>query len=192
MREIKKVIENSEGKLIIFEDEKATLAAKAYEGYLWRRKRVKIETPQEVKGRIELFGAYIPKEEKVKYRTYERMTSEEFIDFLKYLKRLYHERGLIMILDNRSIHKSQAVKEALEKIEGVELKYLPTNAPWLNPIEAIFSSLHRACIAGMKFERVKEIRGKIRSFFKRKNEEGVRVNHQFWSKILPPVLVECI
>ena len=92
-----------------------------------------------------------------------------------------------MILDNRSIHKSRAVKEALKRMEGIELKYLPTNAPWLNPMETIFTFLQRACIAGTKFKSIEE----IRSFFKRKNREGVRVNHLFWSKISTPVLVGC-
>jgi len=189
--EIKKLLENPEGKLIMFEDEKATLVAKRYEGYLWGERRGKVESPQEVRGRLELFAAYIPEEEKVRYRTYEGRTSKEFIDFLGYLRRLYPGRGLAVILDNRSIHKSREVREAVMKMEGVELRYLPVNAPWLNPIESFFSSLQRGCIAGVEFSTVKEIRGRIRGFFKRRHKEGVRIDHQFWLKFPSPVLVGC-
>ena len=145
-----------------------------------------------VKGELELFAAYIQGEGKVRYRTYERRTSEEFVGFLKYLKRLYREKEIVIILDNRGIHKSRKVKEALKGMEGVDLKYLPTNAPWLNLVETIFSSLQRGCIAGMKFREVKEIKSKVKGFFCRKNKEGLRINHQFWSKLLTPVLVRSI
>lgn len=189
VNEIKSHLEDTQGKLIVFED--APLVAKAHEGYVWSSGRPIVEGNQEVKGKLELFSAYIPEEGKVRYRTYRGRKSEEFIDFVKYLSRLYPERKLLMILDNRSIHKSWAVKGALEKIERLELRYLPTNAPWLNPVESIFSSLQRECIAGMRFERIGEIRSRVKGFFKRKNREGIKVNHRFWSKTSPPVLIEC-
>lgn len=188
---IKEVLERPGGKLVIFEDEKASLVAKEQEGYLWGDKRRVIESPQEVKGKLELFAAYIPEREEVRYRTYLRRTSKEFIDFMGYLRRRYPERGLIFIQDNRSIHKAKSVWEALERLGGVELMFLPTNAAWLNPLESIFSALQRGCLSGVRFTSVEEIRGRVKGFFKRKNKKGVKINHRFWPKIPSPVLAGC-
>lgn len=51
--------------------------------------------------------------------------------------------GVIVVLDNLSSHKSDAVREAIEEA-GAELLFLPPYSPDLNPIEQVFSKLKRA------------------------------------------------
>jgi len=48
--------------------------------------------------------------------------------------------GDIVIMDNLSSHKSDAVREAIEAA-GAELRYLPPYSPDLNPIEQAFAKL---------------------------------------------------
>jgi transposase len=50
--------------------------------------------------------------------------------------------GDIVVMDNLSSHKSDAVREAIEAA-GAELLFLPPYSPDLNPIEQVFSKLKR-------------------------------------------------
>ncbi|MGC4107258.1 MAG: transposase [Thermomicrobiales bacterium] len=48
--------------------------------------------------------------------------------------------GQIVILDNLSVHKVKAAREAIEAV-GCQLRFLPAYSPDFNPIEPIFSRL---------------------------------------------------
>jgi transposase len=48
--------------------------------------------------------------------------------------------GDIVVMDNLSAHKSEAIRQAIEDA-GAELRYLPPYSPDLNPIEQAFSKL---------------------------------------------------
>ena len=48
--------------------------------------------------------------------------------------------GDIVIMDNLSVHKSAAVRQAIEAA-GAELRFLPPYSPDFNPIEMAFSKL---------------------------------------------------
>jgi hypothetical protein len=52
-------------------------------------------------------------------------------------------RRLVIVLDNYSVHKSQAVKEALAELEAanIELFYLPSYSPELSDIEPIWRAV---------------------------------------------------
>ena len=62
-----------------------------------------------------------------------------FCDFLKSLN-LPH--GSVLLLDNASIHRGNAVMKTLEEM-GVIPLYVPPYSPWFNPIEKCFSSVKR-------------------------------------------------
>ena len=48
--------------------------------------------------------------------------------------------GDIVVMDNLSCHKGDAVREAIEDV-GAELRFLPPYSPDLNPIEQVFAKL---------------------------------------------------
>lgn len=48
--------------------------------------------------------------------------------------------GDLLVMDNLSVHKSERVRELIER-EGVEVLYLPPYSPDFNPIEEAFSKI---------------------------------------------------
>lgn len=66
--------------------------------------------------------------------------------FAQYAKEILAKElapGDIVVLDNLSSHKSDAVRKTIEEA-GAELLFLPPYSPDLNPIEQVFSKLKRA------------------------------------------------
>jgi transposase len=64
-----------------------------------------------------------------------------FCTFLEQLAAAYPDaERRILILDNWPVHHQPEVGEAAERL-GMELLFLPTYAPWLNPIEKLWGSL---------------------------------------------------
>ncbi len=74
-------------------------------------------------------------------------------------------RRLYVIQDNWSIHKHPDVLEALASWPQVEPVWLPTYAPWLNPIEKLWRWLKQDVL---KMHRLAEdwvaVRGRVREF----------------------------
>lgn len=73
--------------------------------------------------------------------TIEGSTNKEV--FLVYLKEVLCPAlrpGQVVIMDNLSVHKNQAVREQIEAA-GCRLVYLPAYSPDFNPIEHAFSKL---------------------------------------------------
>ncbi len=81
------------------------------------------------------------------YRIRNRKRWGEFLDLLKVLRRTYPGQRLYVILDNFSPHKRA---EVLTWCAGnnVELVFIPTNASWLNWIEAEFAALRYYALNG--------------------------------------------
>lgn len=65
-----------------------------------------------------------------------------FAAFLETLAAAYPTAGRIyVILDNWPVHHSPEVTATVQALERVELVFLPTYAPWLNPIEKLWDAL---------------------------------------------------
>jgi len=68
--------------------------------------------------------------------------SKEFLGFLKIIRRRYpKERRLILIVDNFSTHRTKQNLPWCKK-NGVWLIPTPTDASWMNRIEAQFGAVH--------------------------------------------------
>ena len=79
------------------------------------------------------------------FRIFEgRFTAAVFIDFLGRLLRQYPERKIFLICDNHSAHHAKAVKRwVAERPERIELCFLPSYSPELNPDELLNQDLKR-------------------------------------------------
>jgi transposase len=68
-------------------------------------------------------------------------------EFYRKLVEVYpRARSLYVIQDNWSIHSHQEVLEAVARLPRVQLVWLPTYAPWLNPIEKLWRWLRQAVL----------------------------------------------
>lgn len=96
---------------------------------------------------------------------YNRHTQYEFIDFLEKVRNEYPGKKLTIVLDNLSSHKTENVKEWLEKQRGeVEFVFTPTHASWLNQIELWFKELNQKCLKRLSVETLEELQNKIARF----------------------------
>ncbi|WP_201391062.1 transposase [Ktedonobacter sp. SOSP1-85] len=59
--------------------------------------------------------------------------------FLRQIDQAYPQSEKIyVIMDNWSIHQHQEIKAVLDTLPRLEGVWLPTYAPWLNPIEKLW------------------------------------------------------
>ena len=73
-----------------------------------------------------------------------RFTGKLFIEFLDRLIRSYPERKIFLICDNHSTHHAKLVKKWVEKhSERIELHFLPSYSPELNPDEYLNQDVKR-------------------------------------------------
>ena len=64
---------------------------------------------------------------------------KQVIQFLRHLDAAYPQaKHISLVLDNWSIHRHPDVLEALKALPRLEPVWLPTYAPWLNPIEKLW------------------------------------------------------
>jgi transposase len=84
---------------------------------------------------------------KMVYRIRARKRWLEFLDLLKVLRQRWPGQRLYVILDNYSPHKRVEVTAWCQD-NNVELVFIPTNASWLNWIEADFAALRYFALNG--------------------------------------------
>jgi transposase len=117
----------------------------------------------------------MPIHSKVRFMLYqENMTSQVFIKFLSRLAK-DAKRKVFLVLDNHRVHHSKIVKEWLElHKEQIELFYLPSYSPELNPDEYLNGNLKQKIRSGMPARSQKDLIKKTRSFM---NTLQRRSNH---------------
>ena len=78
------------------------------------------------------------------HQSYDKISGESFVDFLKKLQLAYPNSPRIhFIVDQGSCHTSKEVKAFLEdKHVRIKLHYLPSYSPNLNPIERLWKIMH--------------------------------------------------
>jgi hypothetical protein len=104
-------------------------------GYGWIRKESRFEIKsQDGRKRINLMGAYNPKEGEVIVQDYERINRESVIDFLTGLRRRNGEKKLHIIGDNARYQHTKEVKMTA-RVLTIHLVYLLGYPPNLNLIE---------------------------------------------------------
>jgi hypothetical protein len=114
-----------------------------------RRRRATYTRPHGVR---HLLAAYDLSRDKLYGHTKPRKRRGEVLVFLRYLRTLYPPRvRLGLVLDNYSPHLSTRDDPRIGQwaaANNVELAYVPTNASWLNRIEAQFTALRSFAVDG--------------------------------------------
>lgn len=143
-KEFQKIVKRAQQNkaVVIFVDESG-LASQCVYGRTWGNKG---ETPivrvANKKFRFNLLAA-IGSDGRLHYQLREGRTDAKV--FVAFLQQVQRESGrVIVIADNASIHTAGLVKEWVEEQKGeVEIEYLPTYSPELNPVEIVWSWVKR-------------------------------------------------
>jgi len=117
---------------------------------------------------------------KVRFMIYkEGMRSEVMIKFMSRLIKDSH-RKVFLILDNLRVHRSKKVKNCLEKHkEQIEVFYLPSYSPELNPDEYLNGNLKRSVHSGAPVRNQLNLEKNTRSFMRTLSKRPEHVRSYF-------------
>jgi transposase len=101
-------------------------------------------------------------------KVYDRNRSQEFVNFLSNLNNIIDSSKVIrIVLDNLRTHSSKETTKFLNLTKVTtgkyinnprfELVFIPTHCSWLNPIEAVFSSISRGYLRNGRFESIEKL-----------------------------------
>jgi transposase len=138
------------GGRVICYDEFGPLNLMPRKGKAWRpagRPRRLRATYKRTQGVRHMLAALDLATGKMLYRIRSRKRWTQFLDLLKALRARYPDERLFVILDNYSPHKRAEVAHWCAA-NNVELVFIPTNASWLNWIEAEFAALRYYALNG--------------------------------------------
>ena len=131
------------------------------------------------KHRINMISA-INNEGKVRFMFYkENMNSKRLITFMK---RLIKDTGrkVYLILDNLKVHHSHLVSGWLEKHKDeIEVFYLPSYSPELNPDEYLNNSLKGRVHSGVRAQNVIQLESKARKHMRHLQNDRSKVRRFF-------------
>lgn len=109
--------------------------------YIWaeKGKQPRINQKQRKRERKTLFGCIEPETGIVITSKADKGNTVSFFSFLLLVTKMYHDRKVIMVLDNVPYHHAKRLKPILERYKHrIELLYLPPYSPDLNPIERVW------------------------------------------------------
>ena len=118
----------------------------------------------------------------VRFMTYTgKMNQKRFIDFLQRLCK--SGKKILLIVDNLSVHHGKEVKRWLaDNLEPVELFFLPSYSPDLNPDEYLNRDLKANVNAKSTPRTSVELKGNVISFMRRLQKTPARVIKYFQSR----------
>jgi transposase len=140
------------------------------------RRRRRRATYTRTKGVRHMFGAYDLGTDKLYGHVKVTKNRTKFLEFCRYLRTLYPvEVRIAIVLDNFSPHlstkKDQRVGE-WAAANNVEFAYVPTNASWLNRIEAQFQALRYFALDGTDHQSHDEQNSMIRRYIAWRNRNA--------------------
>lgn len=101
---------------------------------------------------------------------YRQKTWVEFLQFLKWLRRRYRNtETLHIVLDNYGPHLKKEVQIWAQQ-HNVKFYFTPTNASWLNRIEAQFTALKKFALGNSDFRTHEEQQAAIASYLAWRND----------------------
>lgn len=125
-------------------------------------------------GVVNLIASLAVHQGEVVANTMESNNAENFLKFLKKLKRKYAGKKLHIIVDNLSVHKHASVKEWIAKNKLIELHHTPTYSSWLNQVEIWFNILSKDVLKGAVWYSKKQLVDQLMTYVKTYNRERAK------------------
>ena len=131
----------------------------------------RIATPGQQQWR-HIFGAYNWATDEVIYLISEKRNSSSFIAFLDHLVQQHSgERPLVIVLDNGSIHHSQATQATFALLENELMPlFLPKYCSQLNPIERFWKHLKSLACADKLFANMDALVASVEANLAQQND----------------------
>ena len=140
------------------------------------RRRRRRATYTRKKGVRHLMAAYDLNQDKIYGHIKMRKDRTTFLEFCRYLRTLYPPNVRIaIVMDNFSPHLSTKKDTRVgdwAKANNIELAYVPTNASWLNRIEAQFQALRYFTLDGTDHRSHEEQNSMIRRYIAWRNRNA--------------------
>ncbi len=141
-----------------------TMQTKITYGWIKKGKDKPIKTTAS-KNKMNIMGAIEIKTMKITVNHYDTLNSYSIAKYLIQLKRQYRYAPKIhLILDRGRYNFSKKTRINAKRL-GINLYYLPTYSPNLNPIERLWKVVNEKVRNNQYFEKPKEFREKIMNFF---------------------------
>ncbi len=115
--------------------------------------------------RMNLMGALNLETMQVSIGSYETINSETMVMYFDNLREAYPEAPKIHLILDRGPYNISVVTRDAAKKRGIELHYLPSYSPNLNPIERLWKIMNEHVRNNRFFESAKEFRREIMEFF---------------------------
>lgn len=122
-----------------------------------------------------MFGALDLATGQLLYRFRDRKRWQEFLDFLRQLRRRFAGK-LYVVCDNFSPHKKNEVAQWCA-VNDVELVFTPSNASWLNWIECEFAALRYFTLDGSDYPSHKAQQAAIAGYIRWHNKRAQPKRH---------------
>ena len=141
--------------------------------------------------RLHLVGALNLKEMRVIVREYATINADSMICFFKDLESTKTKGKIHLVLDNAPAHKSRKIIDYL-KNSRIQLHYLPSYSPNLNPIERLWKVFRETALYNRYFDTCWDFFASVREFFADKvhRMKGLlrrRINDNFQTIKLNPI-----
>jgi transposase len=165
IEQYKKDKENmSKDEIVLFMDAvHPTMSTKISYGWIKKNSNTKIKTAPS-NTRMNILGAIELNSMKLITRSYKTINSEAAVDFLDVVTNYYQGLKIRIIMDNGKYNKSKATRKGAEEL-NIELRYLPTYSPNLNPIERVWKIMNECTRNNRFFSTFAEFRDSINNFF---------------------------
>ncbi|MFW9606095.1 MAG: IS630 family transposase [Pseudomonas sp.] len=173
----------AEGAEINWGDESAVSSVEHFpRGYAPKGQTPVLVLSQSKRARINLISA-ITNQGKVRFMLYrDTLTAQVLIKFLQRLVRDAAGKKVFLILDNLRVHHSKLVQAWLDEDENkraIELFFLPSYSPELNPDEYLNGDLKARMSAGEPVRSDSQLKGKVLSHLRSLQKQPERIRSYF-------------
>ncbi len=133
---------------------------------MWQRRgqQVRVPTPGTNRKRA-IFGALDIRTGAWHYALFDRKLAVHFLAFLEQLVAAYGSRPVLVIVDNYGIHHAQVVQRWLAEHPRMQVLFLPTYSPRLNPVEKVWWQLKRRVAANRCHGTLEALVAAVHQFF---------------------------
>lgn len=140
---------------MVYIDEKGPIPVLRHSGRVWSPKPLKFDKRKKGKGSISFLGGFDNVDYKFEmYFLYDHK-SKSFCDALEQIIKKFlipPYKKLLLVMDNAFIHHSKYTTQFFKENKKIEVFFLPTYSPELNPIELCFNQYQRELVENLTMQ----------------------------------------